>query len=42
MVKNVDLKIWFDVLIMECVKRVVKREGIFVEEVFVKIVEREK
>ena len=42
MVKNADLRIWLDAPIMERAKRVARREGIPVEEAFVKIAEREK
>jgi len=42
MVKDADLKVWLDAPIMERAKRVARREGISVEEAFVRIAEREK
>ncbi|BAA30368.1 (d)CMP kinase [Pyrococcus horikoshii] len=41
MVKNADLKIWLDAPIRVRAERVAKREGISVEEAFMKIAERE-
>lgn len=41
MVKNADLKIWLDAPIRVRAERVARREGITVEEAFMKIAERE-